>query len=74
MKDRMQKTSAFANDCPQKDRSETEWFHDDDSRHEMFLYGGVQTFMWMTEDRSATLVDVCQSKNIVEVSFDREHL
>ena len=70
----MQKTSAFANDCPQKDRSETEWFHDDDSRHEMFLYGGVQTFMWMTEDRSATLVDVCQSKNIVEVSFDREHL
>ena len=62
MKERMQKTSACANDWPQRDRSETEW------------YGGVQTFMWMTEDRSATLVDVCQSKNIVEVSFDREHL
>ncbi len=62
MKERMQKTSAFANDCPQRDRSETEWFHDDDSCHEMFLYGGVQTFMWMTED------------NIVEVPFDREHL
>ena len=28
----------------------------------MFLYGGVQTFMWMAED------------NIVEVPFDREHL
>lgn len=50
MKERMQKTSAFANDCLQRDRSETEW------------YGGVQTFMWMTED------------NIVEVPFDREHL
>ena len=49
MKERMQKTSAFANDCPQRDRSETEW------------YGGVQTFMWMTED------------NIVEVPFDRNH-
>lgn len=50
MKERMQKTSAFANDCPQRDRSETEW------------YGGVQTFLWMTED------------NIVEVPFDKEHL
>ena len=50
MKERMQKTSAFANDCPQRDRTESEW------------YGGVQTFMWMTED------------NIVEVPFDREHL
>ena len=29
---------------------------------------------WMTEDRSATLGDACQSKNIVEVPFDREHL
>ena len=38
MKERMQKTSAQANDCPQRDRSETEW------------YGGVQTFMWMCED------------------------
>ncbi len=36
MKGRMQKTSAY--DCPQRDRSETEW------------YEGVQTFMWMSED------------------------
>ena len=50
MKDRMQKTSAFANDCPQRNRTESE------------RYGGVQTFMWMTED------------NIVEVPFDKEHL
>lgn len=34
----MQKTSAKANDCPQKYRSETE------------SYGGVQTFMWMCDD------------------------
>ena len=46
----MQKTSANANDCPQRDRTESE------------RYGGVQTFMWMTED------------NIVEVPFDKEHL
>ncbi len=46
----MQKTSAFANDCPQRERTESEG------------YGGVQTFMWMTED------------NVVEVPFDREHL
>ena len=50
MKERMQKTSARAADCPQRDRTESEW------------YEGVQTFMWMTED------------NIVEVTFDREHL
>lgn len=50
MKGRMQKISANANDCPQIDRTESEW------------YGGVQTFMWMTED------------NIVEVPFDKEHL
>ena len=50
MKDRMQKTSAFANDCPQRNRTESE------------RYGGVQTFIWMTED------------NIVEVPFDKEHL
>ncbi len=50
MKDRMQKTSAFANDCPQRNRKESE------------RYGGVQTFMWMTED------------NIVEVPFDKEHV
>ena len=38
MKVRMQKTSAQANDCPQRDRTASEW------------YAGVQTFMWMTED------------------------
>ena len=38
MKERMQKTSTQANDCPQRDRSATE------------RYEGVQTFMWMTED------------------------
>ena len=46
----MQKTSALANDCPQRDRTESE------------RYGGVQTFMWMTED------------NIVEIPFDKEHV
>ena len=46
----MQKTSALANDCPRRNRTESDW------------YGGVQTFMWMTED------------NIVEVPFDKEHL
>lgn len=50
MKGRMQKTSAYANDFPKRDRSETE------------RYGGVQTFMWMTED------------NIMEVPFAKEHL
>lgn len=30
----MQKTSAFANDYPQRDRSETERLHGDASRHE----------------------------------------
>ena len=46
----MQKTSALANDCPRRNRTESDW------------YGGVQTFMWMTED------------NIVEFPFDKEHL
>lgn len=50
MNERMQKTLALANDCPQRNRTESE------------RYGGVQTFMWMTED------------NIVEVPFDKEHL
>lgn len=34
----MQKTLSEVNDCPQRDRSETEW------------YEGVQTFMWICED------------------------
>jgi group II intron reverse transcriptase/maturase len=38
MKVRMQKTSAKANDYPQRDRTESEW------------YEGVQTFMWIRED------------------------
>ena len=38
MKERMQKTLSQVNGCPQRDRSETEW------------YGGVQTVMWMCED------------------------
>lgn len=38
MKERMQKTLSEVNDCPQRDRSETEW------------YEGVQTFIWMCED------------------------
>ena len=46
MRVRMQNTSANANDCPQRDRTESA------------MYGGVQTFIWMTED------------NIVEVPFD----
>jgi len=41
MKERMQKTSAQANDCPQRDRSATE------------RYEGVQTFMWICEDNFA---------------------
>ena len=56
MKERMQKTSAFANDCPQRDRTESEWIHGDGNRHELSLNGdgnhhelfpnvGVQTFM-----------------------------
>lgn len=62
MKERIQKTSAFANDCHPGDRSKTKWLHADVSRHETSLYGGVQTFIWMTED------------NIVEVQFDKEYL
>ena len=38
MKERTQKTLSQVNGCPQRDRSETEW------------YGGVRTFMWMCED------------------------
>ena len=38
MKERMQKTSAQANDCPRRARTESEW------------YEGVQTYIWMTED------------------------
>ena len=37
MKGRMQKTLSRVNDCPQRVRTESEW------------YEGVQTFIWMTE-------------------------
>ena len=37
MKGRMQKTLSRVNDCPQRARTESEW------------YEGVQTFIWMTE-------------------------
>ena len=47
MEDRMQKTSAFANDCPQRERTESEW------------YGGVQTFIWMTEDNIVEVGNKC---------------
>ena len=40
MKGRMQETSVYANDCPKRDRMESEWIHGDDSRHELFLNGG----------------------------------
>ncbi|MFR3188394.1 MAG: hypothetical protein ACLTOV_10920 [Phocaeicola sp.] len=38
MKVRTQKTLAQVNGCPQRARTESEW------------YGGAQTFMWMCED------------------------
>ena len=38
MKGRMQKTLSQVNGCPQRARTESEW------------YEGVQTFMWMTEE------------------------
>lgn len=38
MKERMQKTLTQVDGCPQRVRSETEW------------YGGAQTFMWICED------------------------
>ena len=38
MKGGMQKTLSRVNDCPQRARTESEW------------YEGVQTFIWMTED------------------------
>ena len=38
MQERMQKTSPQGNDCPQRDRTESE------------RYEGVQTYIWMTED------------------------
>ena len=56
MKERMQKTLSQVNGCPQRDRSETEW------------YGGVQTFMWMCEDNIVEVPstrDTFSSKSLV---------
>ena len=60
MKGRMQKTLAQANDCPQRDRSETEW------------YEGVQTFMWIHEDN---IVEVPFDKeHVLEQILNPENL
>ena len=60
MKERMQKTSAFANDCPQRNRTESE------------MYGGVQTSMWMTEDN---IVEVPFDKeHLLEVILSPDNL
>ena len=56
----MQKTSAFANDCPQRNRTESE------------RYVGVQTFMWMTEDN---IVEVPFDKeHLLEVILSPDNL
>lgn len=44
MKGRMQKTSAPATDCPQRDRTKSEW------------YERVQTFIWIAEDNIVEVV------------------
>jgi group II intron reverse transcriptase/maturase len=60
MKVRMQKTVAEANDCPQRDRTESDW------------YEGVQTFMWMTEDN---IVEVTFDKEpLLEAILDPANL
>ena len=60
MKVRMQKTLAEANDCPQRDRTESDW------------YEGVQTFMWMTEDN---IVEVTFDKEyLLEAILDPVNL
>ena len=56
----MQKTSAKANDWPQRDRTESEG------------YGGVQTSMWITEDN---IVEVPFDKeHLLEVILSPENL
>ena len=60
MKVRMQKTMAEANDWPQRDRTESDW------------YEGVQTFMWMTEDN---IVEVTFDKeHLLETILDPSNL
>ena len=60
MKGRMQKTLSQVNDCPQRVRTESEW------------YEGVQTFLWMTEDN---IVEVPFDKeHLLEVILSPENL
>lgn len=60
MKERMQKTSAQANDCPQRGRTESEW------------YERVQTFMWICEDN---IVEVPFDKgHLLEAIFNPNNL
>jgi group II intron reverse transcriptase/maturase len=60
MKVRMQKTVAEAIDCPQRNRTESDW------------YEGVQTFMWMTEDN---IVEVTFDKeHLLEAILDPANL
>lgn len=60
MKDRKQKTLSQTNDCPQRYRTESEW------------YGGVQTFKWMTEDN---IVEVPFDKeHLLEVILNPDNL
>ena len=53
MQERMQKTSSQGNDCPQRDRTESEG------------YEGVQTYIWMTEDNVVEVPKVNKEKTIV---------
>ena len=53
MQERMQKTSSQGNDCPQRDRTESEG------------YEGVQTYIWMTEDNVVEVPKVNKEKTVV---------
>lgn len=60
MKGRMQKTLSRVNDCPQRVRTESEW------------YEGVQTFIWMAEDN---IVEVPFGKeHLLEVILSPDNL
>ena len=60
MKGRMQKTLSRVNDCPQRARTESEW------------YEGVQTFIWMTEDN---IVEVpFDREHLLEVILSPDNL
>ena len=53
MQARMQKTWSQGNDCPQRDRTESEG------------YEGVQTYIWMTEDNVVEVPKVNKEKTVV---------